>query len=366
MLISQGRALGLFSQAQCLAFLGSRFRVAVVSDDAELTDEEVGRLFLQRHICVHTEAFEEKFDTLLVMLEKLYAAVHGQCELDNLDSPANQEVLLAGHLYLQVFMERLEDLLTVGIRPRVLRDLKRENFDSAKFRDINYLKGLVEKQTPIGRRLEHFLATGTLVSKSNLDLMQTTGFTIVADKLNNTRYLSHFRSIHRGQYFTQQRTTQVRKLLPEAWGFLCPVHTPDGSPCGLLNHIAKECHPVAGEEEEGVEEGEQPEGDEEPRRFNRNEFKQLLCSLGMSASGTDLQLVYSPEEHLPVLVDGVLLGYVTLARVDRFVAALRYLKVTQENSLGENKGAFVPRKLEVAFISPPRDASGALSVQKCF
>jgi DNA-directed RNA polymerase I subunit RPA2 len=37
------------------------------------------------------------------------------------------------------------------------------------------------------------------------------------------------------------RTTTVRKLLPESWGFLCPVHTPDGSPCGLLNHFAAAC-----------------------------------------------------------------------------------------------------------------------------
>ncbi len=52
------------------------------------------------------------------------------------------------------------------------------------------------------------------------------------------RYLSHFRSVHRGAYFAQMRTTTVRKLLPESWGFFCPVHTPDGSPCGLLNHFA--------------------------------------------------------------------------------------------------------------------------------
>ena len=24
-------------------------------------------------------------------------------------------------------------------------------------------------------------------------------------------------------------------------GFLCPVHTPDGTPCGLLNHLAASC-----------------------------------------------------------------------------------------------------------------------------
>lgn len=64
---------------------------------------------------------------------------------------------------------------------------------------------------------------------------------MIADKLNFMRYLSHFRCVHRGAFFSQMRTTSVRKLLPEAWGFLCPVHTPDGAPCGLLNHLAAPC-----------------------------------------------------------------------------------------------------------------------------
>ena len=37
------------------------------------------------------------------------------------------------------------------------------------------------------------------------------------------RYLSHYRSIHRGQFFTTMKSTAVRKLLPESWGFVCPV-----------------------------------------------------------------------------------------------------------------------------------------------
>lgn len=66
----------------------------------------------------------------------------------------------------------------------------------------------------------------------------------MADKLNFYRYLSHFRAVHRGAFFTTMRTSTVRKLLPEAWGFLCPVHTPDGTPCGLLNHLAAACMAV--------------------------------------------------------------------------------------------------------------------------
>ena len=55
------------------------------------------------------------------------------------------------------------------------------------------------------------------------------------------RYWSHLRSIHRGAYFVEMKTTTVRKLLPDSWGFMCPVHTPDGSLCGLLNHLSLGC-----------------------------------------------------------------------------------------------------------------------------
>lgn len=56
------------------------------------------------------------------------------------------------------------------------------------------------------------------MSPSGLDLQQASGFTIVAEKLNWLRYISHFRSIHRGAFFAELKTTTVRKLLPEAWG----------------------------------------------------------------------------------------------------------------------------------------------------
>ena len=48
--------------------------------------------------------------------------------------------------------------------------------------------------------------------------LQQAGFTVVAEKLNFYRYLSHFRAVHRGAFFSEMRTTSVRKLLPEAWG----------------------------------------------------------------------------------------------------------------------------------------------------
>lgn len=62
------------------------------------------------------------------MIEKLYAVVAGECELDNLDSPSNQEVLLSGHLYGSLMSEKLQDLL-IGARSRLIRDLRNPKFD---------------------------------------------------------------------------------------------------------------------------------------------------------------------------------------------------------------------------------------------
>lgn len=226
-----------------------------------MTDVEVGRFLIERLVLVHVPDFKDKFQTLCLMIEKLYAAVAGECECDSLDATSNQEVLLGGHLYGQLLAEKLYDLL-IGAKAKVIKDIRNPKFDQQQLRNPQYLKRLIDSQTSIGKKMEHFLATGNLMSRSNLDLQQTAGFTVVADKLNMVRYLSHFRSIHRGQYFTEMKTTTVRKLLPEGWGFLCPVHTPDGSPCGLLNHITLSCAPLPSEEVDMQKEG--------------NNFKKLL------------------------------------------------------------------------------------------
>ena len=57
-------------------------------------------------------------------------------------------------------------------------------------------------------------------------------------KINFARFYCHFRTIHRGAFFMDMKTTTPRKLATASWGFICPVNTPDGPPCGLMNHLA--------------------------------------------------------------------------------------------------------------------------------
>lgn len=177
------------------------------------------------------------------------------------------------------------------------------------------------------------------------------------------RYLSHFRSVHRGAYFAELRTTTVRKLLPESWGFFCPVHTPDGSPCGLLNHLTADCRVVANEPED-------PRSTEEAistvRRLcvcikfvgtclralrgvivvltwpelvgcgmlvwylkrgliaSAQRSAQILCGLGMKVKSS--AFTAAPDSSLMVMLDGKVVGSISRSIAGAAVSHLRGIK----------------------------------------
>ena len=200
----------LHTPDQCLSFLGARFR-PILRPPARLTDAEVGRLLLRRHVLVHlaAEAVDAKWELLLLMLQKLYALAAERCAEDSPDSLVNQEMLLPGHLWLMILQEKLRAFLA-AVRDAVVKKIEGAA-DDADFRDARWFRGCLDKglgkMKDVGQKLTYFLATGNLVSETGLDLQQSAGYTIVAERLNYWRYLAHFRSIHRGAFFAQLRTT---------------------------------------------------------------------------------------------------------------------------------------------------------------
>ena len=256
------------------------------------------------------------------MVRKLYALVGGECAPDNPDSPQHQEILLPGFLYGILLKEKLDDVL-IGIRAAFLLEMRRsDKLDFTSQRDI--LRVLKRVPWDVGGKMSTFIATGNNNSRSGLDLQQTAGFTVVAEKLNYYRFLAHFRSVHRGAFFAELPTTSVRKLLPEAWGFLCPVHTPDGSPCGLLNHFAHLCQITTA-------------------HLSTAKLPALLISLGMIAPsdpGVDAR------EHVAVQLDGRIIGYATPTLAARMATALRLWKTERRNG--------VPLDLEIGLVPGSR------------
>lgn len=326
MLLRTYKVYGLVGRRKTRAYLGEKFR-SVLDLPLIMSDEEMGLRFLGRIVLPHLgnchatdTQNDDKFRQLLFMIRKLYALAAGECAVDNPDAVSNQEVLLGGFLYGMVLKERIQEwLISLGYLAVQWANTK----GSRRFADPSFerefLPNVVRRSTEtIGNALEYFLSTGNLISPTGLDISQTSGFCVVAEKINFYRFISHFRMIHRGNFFAQLKTTTVRKLLPESWGFLCPVHTPDGAPCGLLNHLAHQCQVhIADTDVSGVE--------------------AALVQLGISD-----QPSLAVGESVAVQLDGRILGYCSPSQARMIAQTLRYWKVNGENE--------IPVELEIGLV----------------
>jgi DNA-directed RNA polymerase I subunit RPA2 len=190
------------------------------------------------------------------------------------------------------------------------------------------------KTKPVAKKMEYFLATGNVNSRSGLDLRQKSGFSIVAERLNFLRYISHFRSVHRGQFYTEMRTSAVRKLLPDSWGFICPVHTPDGAPCGLLNHLGNTTEVTM-------------------KSFDDwRSLRNVMTQIGMLPM--DRRTVFT-REHIPVILDGRIIGMILDTSGPRIADLLRRLKINGQDAAPNELAhldiaACVPHDLEIAYV----------------
>ncbi|KAJ1308566.1 hypothetical protein OPQ81_004265 [Rhizoctonia solani] len=320
LLLRSFKAFNLHTGDQCLEYLGDKFRV-VLGQPEDHDNMTLGHWLIEKIVLVHLESPRDKFRMLLFMLRKLFALVSGECAADNPDSPQHQEVLLPGFLYGMIIKERLEEALN-QVRAQIAQDVRRK-VPGVDFMDNRYINKVIQRSNfEIGARLANFLATGNLVSPTGLDLQQASGFTIVAEKLNWYRYISHFRCIHRGAFFAELKTTTVRKLLPEAWGFLCPVHTPDGAPCGLLNHLSRSCRIVT-------------------RELDTRTISGLLSSMGMTQPFSPS---ISGKANICVQLDGRIIGWAPPLLAKRMATALRVWKTERTNR--------VPMDLEIGYVPP--------------
>jgi DNA-directed RNA polymerase I subunit RPA2 len=326
LLLRTYKVYGLHTKAKTRAYLGEKFKV-ILQVPEDMSDEEAGSEFLRKIVLPHLGCYDvsesqnaDKFRMLLFMIRKLYALVEGECAVDNPDAVQSQEVLLGGHLYGMILKERLDEWLNSIRLP--LQEWGNKNdwptFTSQGFQRDFTTKIIRKTNEDIGKAMDYFLATGNLSSPTGLDLQQTAGFTVVAEKINFHRFISHFRMVHRGAFFAQLKTTTVRKLLPESWGFLCPVHTPDGSPCGLLNHFAHKCKLAT-------------------QSVDVLAIPKLVAQLGVSSKSSA-----SLETSVVVQLDGRVLGFCSPKQAKVIGDTLRYWKV--EGTHG------VPLELEIGYI----------------
>lgn len=325
LLLRTFKAYNLKSRSQTLAYIGEKFR-PVLRIPITLSDEKAGEEFLRRIILPHlgnvnvTEAQNnDKFQMMLFMIRKVYSLAADECAVDNPDAVANQEVLLSGFLYGMILKEAIAEWLSqIGTAAQEHCQSKNITFADPSFATDFSPRISRKVNDNLGGKLEYFLSTGNLVTPTGLDQSQTSGFCVIAEKINFTRFISHFRCIHRGAFFAQLKVTTVRKLLPESWGFLCPVHTPDGAPCGLLNHLAHQCLIPT-------------------RLIDTSRIEKAVAKLGLNSVPT-----MNSEESLAVQLDGRILGYCVAPRAREIAQLLRHWKVNGENG--------IPVELEIGHV----------------
>ncbi|XP_075452458.1 DNA-directed RNA polymerase I subunit RPA2 [Ascaphus truei] len=310
------------SQKQVLKYLGERFRVKFYLPDW-YSDEQAAEFLINQCICIHLKSNTEKFYMLCFMTRKLFTFAKEECMEENPDSLMNQEVLTPGQLFLMFLKEKMEAWL---FSTKINLDKKSQK--KTLVLNTESIMKILGSTADLTKPCEYLMATGNLRSKTGLGMLQDSGLVVVADKLNFIRYLSHFRCVHRGAAFAKMRTTMVRRLLPESWGFLCPVHTPDGEPCGLMNHMTAVCEIVT-----------QPS--------SNSSLLLLLCSLGITPfDGTPGK---SYVDCYPVVLDGAMVGWVERELAPNLVKALRNFKVTQAKQ--------VPPWMEIVLIPMTGKAS---------
>ena len=195
----------LHNPNECLAYIGSRFRL-ISMKAASTSDIEIGHYIIQKYILIHLTAYGDKLECLFLLLRKLYSFAAGDCGVDNADSLQNQEILLPGHLICSFVKEKFEEMLG-AIQLGFMKEL-RMNYAKliSGIQDLKYINRMVDRNGMlgnggIGKKVQHFLSTGNIISSTGLDLMQVSGYTIVAERLNFLRYCAHLRSVHRGQFF---------------------------------------------------------------------------------------------------------------------------------------------------------------------
>lgn len=312
----------LHTHLACKVYMGKVFRAKYLQLPSWYKDEDVCDYIIETNVLIHLKSGLDKFNIVVFMMKKLFQVAQGKSKLEGADCVMMQELLLGGHLYQKIFKEYLERWM-FGVKMNLQKKANANESMTIKATDM-LMAG--RYSASVGRHFENFLATGNLISKSGLGLMQNSGLVILAENINRMRYMSHFRAVHRGSYFVEMRTTEARQLLPDAWGFICPVHTPDGSPCGLLNHLTVDC--VASKDV--------------LHQKNISEIPGILASLGMVP--IDSLLSYNLEDYYIVMLEGRVIGYLKNEKAVQVTNYLRGLKIEGEKIPEHTEIVLVPKK----------------------
>lgn len=139
------------------------------------------------------------------------------------DSPG---CLLVNHLFREYLRPQLSDFRTQIV-----------NMDKNK-KPIDIVGAMCSE------RLQKGLASGLQSGKFHIakrggrgsSAPATSGVSQAASRLNSLAFASHLKKVAISG--TRKTPANARQLDTSQWGYLCPFETPEGQPCGIVNHLA--------------------------------------------------------------------------------------------------------------------------------
>ncbi|KAI3385354.1 hypothetical protein SNEBB_010557 [Seison nebaliae] len=335
-----------------ILYLGGKFKKQLGISEWT-NDEESGRRLINDMILPHLKYMNDKFNMLLVMFFKAHLISSRTLCVENEDSMALHECLVPGQLFQCIILEKLIMFIRTFIS-----FIKTDGTKDEHLINNNYLSSIFRKLISMDQifdGLQYFLATGNLKSQSNFGLSQSSGMVIGAEKLNIFRYLAHFRSIHRGSFFVSGRTTSVRQLLPDSWGFICPVHTPDGTLCGLLNHLSLYCKVSTNNHLHRHYKEESKTNCEYTMELQEENISRLLISFNMTKVEDFEKFDIYPENRkkdkifLPTYLNGRFLGKIELDDAMAFDIFARKMKCSNKKD-----STIIPNTTEIILVKPQK------------
>ncbi|KAF7702832.1 DNA-directed RNA polymerase I subunit rpa2 [Cucumispora dikerogammari] len=191
----------------------------------------------------------DKANFICSAIKELYLRIDANV-FDDVDSLSNQEILTEYEMFSSIFYNRLlSTFKSLKFRIRET-EIIRYFFNSNSTKPLeNVLKSteigfkeMFSSFIGFGNYFKMFFKTGRLqFFKYSSDIQHTTGLCLIMENVNFYRYISYLMQISRGTFLQTLGTSSVRKLRSESYGFLCCIHTPDGLPCGILNHLSLGC-----------------------------------------------------------------------------------------------------------------------------
>ncbi|CAA9988373.1 DNA-directed RNA polymerase I subunit RPA2, putative [Plasmodium knowlesi strain H] len=267
--------------------------------------------------------YEKKYDSFKVMVKQIYLR-YKEMVMDELDEKHLNMVPLEGddsdiskaadsgnQLAMSNKSEAVKKLKSIFMDEKEKLFSSVESYIQELYNDNNLFVDISKSFITLTMPIIFFFKTGN-ISSENIGYQQRSGWVIGADEINSLRFITNFRAIHRGCFFQEVKVLSPRKLLGEAWGFICPVHTPDGSPCGLLNHLSQFSYV-------------HNSASNESHKLN---IKLYLKKIGVNVNLDDtsgIPTIYE-DQTIPILVDSVPITYISEQDFNRVVYKLKYAK----------------------------------------